>query len=353
MLALAIDVEYCNFDFVANVDHFVGMIDPFDPRHLADVNKTFDARFEFHERTISHDIDNFALVLGALRVTLFDVVPWIRFHLLDTQRDFFFFAIDIQNLDVDFLIDRNHFRWMRNSLMRHVGDVQQAVDAAKVNKRTKVRDVLDSTFSDVSFFEFSKQDLTVVFTFTFDQRPTADNNVPSLFIDFKNFTLNDSTNVIANVARTPNVDLACRQKDVDVNVNQQSTLDFSNDPASNNVAFLHVLDNAFPVQDVVGFLFAECDQSLRIIGSTQLVFEVLNQNLDGLTNFWLIGMFIPLVSWNGSFTLKSDIDQNMIRVDSYNLPAYDLVDGVIWNDQFPRIIIFVRVLSEQGNHFIF
>ena len=91
--------------------------------------------------------------------------------------------------------------------MRHVGNVQQTVDAAKINKRTKVGDVLDQTFADLTDFQFCHQLLLAVCTFFFDQRTTRDNDVTALSINLQHFTLNDATNVIADVAGTADVDL--------------------------------------------------------------------------------------------------------------------------------------------------
>ena len=60
------------------LQNLVGMIDAFGPRHLADVDQPFDARFELHERTVTHHVHDLTVVLLADFVLLFDVVPRIR-----------------------------------------------------------------------------------------------------------------------------------------------------------------------------------------------------------------------------------------------------------------------------------
>ena len=81
------------------------MIDAASPGHFADVNQAFDAWLELHERTIAHHVYHFARDRCTDWVLLGDVGPRIVLLLLETQSDLLLFAIDLQNLDFDFLID--------------------------------------------------------------------------------------------------------------------------------------------------------------------------------------------------------------------------------------------------------
>ena len=107
------------------------------------MNHPVDSFFEFHEGTVSLHVDDFALVDAVDGVFLFDFVPWVRQHLFHAERDFLLLAIDMQDHHFDFLIDRYHFGRMPNSRVRHVGDVQQAIDATEIDERSEVRNVLD------------------------------------------------------------------------------------------------------------------------------------------------------------------------------------------------------------------
>ncbi len=53
--------------------------------------------------------------------------------------------------------------------VRHVGDVQQTVDAAEIDKRPEVGDVLDDPFADLPDFQFAHQLLLGVTSFFFNQ----------------------------------------------------------------------------------------------------------------------------------------------------------------------------------------
>ena len=168
MLAVFVDAKNGNIDLVANIDQLIRMVNTLDPRHFRDVNQTFDARLKFHKCTVVHHVDNLALVDGVDWVFLLDVVPWVRQQLLEAQTNLSFFAVDGKHHDVDFLIHRHHFRWLGDACVRHVGNVQQTVDAAKINKRTKVSDVLDHTFADLANFQFGHQFLLSVGTLFLD-----------------------------------------------------------------------------------------------------------------------------------------------------------------------------------------
>ena len=54
-----VDSQHDNFDFVADTDKFVGVVDAFGPGHFADVHEAFDAVFELHEGAVGHHVYHF------------------------------------------------------------------------------------------------------------------------------------------------------------------------------------------------------------------------------------------------------------------------------------------------------
>ena len=59
------------------------------------------------------------------------------------RRDALALPVDVEDLDLDLLADLHHLGRVRHAAVRHVGDVEQAVDAAQVDERAEVGDVLD------------------------------------------------------------------------------------------------------------------------------------------------------------------------------------------------------------------
>src|SRR5262249_3398847 len=76
-------------------------------------------------------------------VAVVDRIPRIFLGLLETQGDLFLVLVDVENLDFHFLIDLEQLAGVADAVPAHVGDVEQAVDAAQIHERAEVGDVLD------------------------------------------------------------------------------------------------------------------------------------------------------------------------------------------------------------------
>ncbi len=186
-----------------------------------------------------------------------------------TESDLLLFAIDLQNLDFDLLVDGDHFRGMADAFPAHVGDVQQTVDTAQVDERTEVGDVLDDTVSQLANFQFAQQVFAIFFSLLFDQRAAADDNIATCFVDLEHFALHDAPNVIGDVVRTANIDLAGWQEDVDADIDQQATLDLAGHGAGHDLAFADLGHHLFPLQDLFRLAFAQRDHAVDIICGTE------------------------------------------------------------------------------------
>src|SRR3954465_895195 len=99
------------------------------PAHLADVDESFDARLELDESAVVRDRDHFATHARADRILLGDILPRIALELLEAERDALAIPIDVENFDFELLADVHHLGRMLNAAVRHVGDVEQSVDA--------------------------------------------------------------------------------------------------------------------------------------------------------------------------------------------------------------------------------
>ena len=237
---------------------------------------------------------------------------------------------------------------MADTCVRHIGDVQKTIDTAKVDERTKVGDVLDHTFADLANFQFGQQFLLCVGSFFFDQATTADNDVTTLLVDFKYFTLNDSSNVIADIARTANVDLTGRQEYRHTNVDQQTTFDLACTSTGDDVVFFDFGDYIDPVDDVIGFSLGYSDQAMRIVGATHFVFNIFDEDFDRLANFGSVVVFFPLATADSAFAFEAYVYYNGFAVDANNFAVDDFVDFKLWKFYaFGRLIYFFPTLRKQ------
>src|SRR3954451_9724415 len=138
-----IDFQHLHFDFLRGRNDLAGVHVLLGPRHLGDVDQAFDARLEFDERAVVGDVGDATGEAGTQRVLGFDALPRIVQQLLHAQRDAVGFVVDLDDLDLHGLADREHFGRMIDAAPRDIGDVQQTVDAAEINERTVIGDVLD------------------------------------------------------------------------------------------------------------------------------------------------------------------------------------------------------------------
>ena len=104
--------------------------------------------------------------------------------LLEAEADAFFFAVDVEDDDIDVLADLENFGRMADAAPAHVGDVEQAVDAVEVDERAEIGDVLDRALADVARGHFGEQLLAAFVAFLLDQFAAGKNDVLPLLVDF-------------------------------------------------------------------------------------------------------------------------------------------------------------------------
>ena len=139
----------------------------------------------------------------------------------------------------------------------HIRNVQQPVNSTQVDKGAKVGDVFHRTATNLTFFE-RFQKLGFLFgSFGFDQAPAAYHNITPRLVDLENQTLNRSTDVIADVVGTTDVDLASRQEHVHANVHQQTALDLAGHRTCDHVILMDRLHDLQPGLDLFGLALAE------------------------------------------------------------------------------------------------
>ena len=147
----AVHVEHLHVDFLRRAQDLRRMQVLLGPAHFADVHQAFNARLQFNERAVVGDVGDAAGELAASRVLRVDAVPRIGQQLLHAERNALGVRVDLDDLDFHRVAHIEHLARVRDALPAHVGDVQQAVDAAEVHERAVIGDVLDHAFADFAF----------------------------------------------------------------------------------------------------------------------------------------------------------------------------------------------------------
>src|SRR6185312_3661140 len=110
-------------------------------------------------------------------------------ELLQAQRDAVALAIELQHAHVELVADVDDFGRVTHALPRHVGDVQQAVDAAEVDERTVIGEVLDDALDDRAFLQALEQLFALLGELALDDRATRDDDVVALAIELDDLEL--------------------------------------------------------------------------------------------------------------------------------------------------------------------
>ena len=144
-LRLRVDVEHDRLDLIALVDE-LRVLHPLRPAHLADVDEALDALLELDERAV--ESDDLALDARADRILLVGAVPRVLLDLLQAEADALGGRVELEDDDADLLADLEHLRQVADAAPAHVGDVEQAVDAAEVDEGAVVGQVLHLALED-------------------------------------------------------------------------------------------------------------------------------------------------------------------------------------------------------------
>src|ERR1700722_4893628 len=139
---LGIDLEHLGFDRVTLLEFLAGMLDPFGPTDVADVNQAFHALFDFYEGAKICQIANAPRDNRSDRVFFGRGTPGISEGLLQPERNTALLGFYFENDHVDFVAGLHHLRRMLGALgPAHFADVHQAFDAGlNLNESSVVSD---------------------------------------------------------------------------------------------------------------------------------------------------------------------------------------------------------------------
>src|SRR5688572_1538621 len=178
-----IHAEHHGLDTVADVEDLRGVLDALAPRHLADVNQTLDAWLQLDEGAVVGEADDLAAHARADGIAVLDRRPRILHELLVAERDALGCRVVLEDDDIDLVVDLEELRRMPDAAPRHVGDVQQTVDAAEVDERAVIRDVLHGAAQRLSFSERLERRLLLLGVLFFEQRFTREDDIAALLVD--------------------------------------------------------------------------------------------------------------------------------------------------------------------------
>src|ERR1700731_1292427 len=207
-----IDFQHLHFDFLRGRNDLAGVHVLLGPRHFRDVDQAFDARLQFDERAVVGDVGDAAGEARVERVLRLDALPRIVQQLLHAERDTVGFVIDLDDLDLHGLADGQNLGRVIDPPPGDIGDVQQPVDAAEIDERTVIGDVLDDAVDDLSLFEVLHQFLALFGTGLFENRAARHHDVAAAAIHLKDLERLGIVHQRRDVADRAGIDLRTRRE---------------------------------------------------------------------------------------------------------------------------------------------
>src|SRR5688500_9027885 len=251
LLLVLVDLQHLHQHLLLGRHDLAGVVDALGPGHLGDVHQPLDAFLELHEGAVGHDVDDLALVDGSDGVLGLDVLPGAGVLLLEAQGDLFLVLVDLEDLDLDLRVDLEHLAGVVDPAPGHVGDVQQAVDAAEVDERAEVGDVLDGALDDGADDQGLEGLLFQLLALLLDHLAAGNDDVAPLLVDLEDDRVDRAADPVADLAGPADVDLGGREEHRHADVDQQAALDLLGDLAADGVSLLLRLHDGFPVDDAI------------------------------------------------------------------------------------------------------
>ena len=208
---------------------------------------------------------------------------------------------------------------MVDAFVADVSDMQQAIDAAQINERTVIGDVLDHAFDDLTFGKVLDQAGALFSTGFFKNGTARDNDVAAATVHFQNDEWLCDIHQRGNVAHGADIDLAAGQKrNSAAKVNGKAAFDAAKDNAFN--AFF---SGEFAFERIPRS-FAACAVARQYRFAVH-IFDAINIDFDFIANGesrWLTrhGEFTKR---NAAFGFQTHVDHGMVIVDCGNGAFYN------------------------------
>ena len=196
-------------------------------------------------------------------------------------------------------------RRMADAAPRHVGDVQQAVDAAEVDERAVVGDVLDHAAQHLALGQRLERVLLLLGVLFFEEHLAREHDVAALLVDLDDAHAELLPAQRVEVAHRTHVDLAAGQERAHADVDGEPALDALDDAADDDLPLGEGLLDLVPDLHLLGLFAREDDVAFAIFGA-------LEQHVDDVAGLDgdLAVLVEELVDRDDAFGLVADVDDD-------------------------------------------
>src|SRR5712664_926383 len=319
-LGLAVHVQHHRLHLVADGHDLGRVLHALGPAHLADVDQALDARLHLDEGAVIGEADHLAAHARARRVLLRGVRPGILLDLLEAQADALGGRIELEHGDAQLVADVEHLARVPDPAPRHVGDVEQAVDAAQVDERAVVGEVLDDAGEDRAFLELLEGVLLQLLALLFQEDAPAEHDVAALLVELDDLELVLLADQLIEIADRTEIDLRARQERLDADVDGKPALHPADDGALDELVALARSRDLVPDAHLVGLLLGEDHHP-------GVVLTGLEEHVDLVADLD-VGLALDqaeLLDGDLALALVADVDDGVVLGDLDDAALDDLV----------------------------
>ena len=208
---------------------------------------------------------------------------------------------------------------MLDALPRHVGDVQQAVDAAEVDERTVVGEVLDRALDDRAFLQVVHERAALGGELLLHHRAARHDDVIALLVELDDLELERLAFEVRGIAHRAHVDQRAGQERADVvDLDREAALDAAGDDAGDDLGLVECLFESRPGAGALGLLARQA----RLAGA---VFDGVERDFDLIAglDLDLAAFVLELLEGNDGLGLEADVDDDDVVGDVDDEPGED------------------------------
>ena len=328
-----VDLEHLNLDFLAGRDDLAGVDVLLGPGHFGDVDEALDARLKLDERAIVGNVGDTALQLLADAVARLDVRPRVFLQLLHAERDAVRLVVDLDDPHLDLLADGQDFARMVDAAPGDVSDVQEAVDAAEIDERAIVGEVLDRAVDDLALGEVGDDLVALLGPALLEHGAARDDNVAAAPVHFQDLERLRHVHQRPDVANRANVDLAARQEgDGPVEVDGETALDLVEDDPFDLLVLLERLLELDPALLTARLVARDDRFAERVLDPLEIDFDLVAETGRRVAS--VIGEFLER---HAPFGLEADVDDGHVLFDRDDLALDDR--------SFERLVVAVGLVQ--------
>ena len=267
LASLAVQGEDLSLNFVTDLEEVLCGVETGAPRHLRDMDKTFDAGFDLDECAVVGDENNLSGDLVANLEVGIQVVPRMRGELLETKSNPLLLIVEVENDHLDLLAERDDLLGVVDTAPGEIGDVDETVHSAKVHEHTVVGDVLDLAFEDLTLLQFADEFSPLGFLLSLEQSFVRDDHIVELLVDLDDLEVYRLTDELIVIMDRLDIDVAAGEESLDAkDVHDHTALRAGLHIALDDLVLLESLADAVPGLESAGLLVGKHELALLVLG---------------------------------------------------------------------------------------